>query len=59
MNLAKAINIKAQVDMAILDFSKVFDNVVHTRLKHKLDYYGTQGNLFEWLSHFLEITHSK
>ena len=31
-DLAKAIDNKAQVDMAILDFSKAFDKVAHTRL---------------------------
>ena len=36
-DLAKAIDNKTQVDMAILDFSKAFDKVAHNRLKHKLD----------------------
>ena len=44
-NLAKAIDDKVQVDMAILDFSKAFDKVAHNRLKHKLDFYGICGNL--------------
>ena len=52
-DLAKAIDNKAQVDMAILDFSKAFDKVAHTRLKHKLDYYGIRGNLLGWLESFL------
>ena len=39
--------------MAILDFSKAFDKVAHNRLKHKLDFYGIQGNLFGWLESFL------
>ena len=38
-NLAKAIIGKVQFDMAILDFSKAFDEVTHNRLKHKLDLY--------------------
>ena len=33
-DLAKAIDNKTQVDMAILDFSKAFDKVAHNRLKH-------------------------
>ena len=40
--------------MAILDFSKPFDKVAHTRLKQKLDYYEIQGNYFGWLKLFLE-----
>ena len=36
-DLAKVVENKVQVDMAILDFSKAFDKVAHTRLK---DYYG-------------------
>ena len=53
-DLAKAIDNKAQVGMAILDFSKAFDKVTHTRLKQKLEYYGTQGNLLGWFRSFLE-----
>ena len=45
--------------MAILDFSKAFDKVAHARLKHKLEYYGIQGNLLGWLKSFLKIAHSK
>ena len=35
-NLAKEIDNKSQADMAISDFSKSFDKVTYTRLKHKL-----------------------
>ena len=52
-DLAKAIDNKAQVDMAILDFSNTFDKVAHTRLKLKLDFYRIRGNLFRWLESFL------
>ena len=44
---------KLQVDTAILDFSKAFDKVTHSRLLYKLDYYGIIGNLHSWLSSFL------
>ena len=50
-DLAKEIDNKAQVDMAILEFSKAFDKV---RLKQKLEYYGIQGNLLGWFKSFLE-----
>jgi hypothetical protein len=39
-DLALALNNHQQVDMAILDFSKAFDEVPHQRLAKKLDYYG-------------------
>ena len=43
---------KLQVDVAILDFEKAFDKVAHTRLTHKLDYYGIRGDLLQWLQSF-------
>ena len=39
-DLARAVDNKLQVDLAILDFEKACDKVAHTRLTHKLDYYG-------------------
>ena len=49
----KAVDNKQQVDTAILDFSKAFDKVAHSRLLYKLDYYGIRGNLLNWLKSFL------
>jgi len=51
--ITKALNDKLQVDTAILNFSKAFDKVAHSRLLHKLDYYGIRGNLLNWLNSFL------
>ena len=51
-DIAKAMDVKLQVDAAILDFSKVFDKVAHSRLLYKLDYYGIRGKLHSWLSSF-------
>ena len=51
-DITKAVDNKQQVDTAILDFSKVFDKVSHSRLLYKLDYYGIRGNLFNWLKSF-------
>jgi len=52
-DFAKALDNKLQVDVGILDFSKAFDKVSHPRLLHKLNYYGIQGNMSNWLKAFL------
>ena len=39
--------------MAILDFEKAFDKVIHIRLTHKLNYYGIRGDLLQWIQSFL------
>ena len=46
-------DVGAQVDVAILDFSKAFDTVPHKKLLHKLDQYGINGNINSWLCDFL------
>ena len=52
-DFANALNSKQQIDIGILDLSKAFDRVPHTRLLHKLDFYGIRGHLFTWLRSFL------
>ena len=47
-------NLKEQVDMIILDFSKAFDTVPHDKLLHKLRHYGIRGNVHDWISVFLK-----
>ena len=42
-----------QVDAMVLDFSKAFDKVPHTRLMSKLDYYGIRNNTHDWVQSFL------
>ena len=37
----------------IMDFSKAFDVVPHTRLMKKLNYYGVRGLTHNWISNFL------
>ena len=44
---------KTQVDMAILDFSKVIDTVPHNKLLHKRELYGINGNINAGRSEFL------
>ena len=41
------------VDVIYLDFKKAFDSVPHQRLLSKIKSYGTEGNIFKWLSSFL------
>jgi len=43
----------AQIDMAVLDFSKAFDTVPHDKLLHKMNMYGVDGSLNSWLKDFL------
>ena len=42
-----------QTDMAVLDFSKAFDTVPHSKLLKKLSNYGIGGTILEWLNKFL------
>ncbi len=42
-----------QSDILILDFSKAFDTVPHHRLLHKLQFYGIQGDVHQWISRWL------
>ena len=42
-----------QRDMAVLDFSKAFDTVPHSKFLTKLSHYGIGGTILEWLNKFL------
>ena len=42
-----------QIDLAILDFSKAFNVVPHSKLLYKLDYYGIHGLPLQWIRSFL------
>ena len=41
------------IDVAYLDFAKVFDSVPHQWLIHELHGYGMRGKLLEWITAFL------
>ena len=47
------INSQYQTDVIFLDFSKAFDKVSHTKLLHKLKYYGITGQTHSWIRAFL------
>ena len=42
-----------QTDMAVLDLSKAFDTVPHSKLLTKVYHYGIGGTILEWLNKFL------
>ena len=44
---------KRWVDVIFLDFAKAFDSVPHHRLIAKLQSYGIEGSLLEWIDSFL------
>ena len=41
------------LDVIYLDFKKAFDSVPHIRLLQKLKAYGVEGDLLNWIQHFL------
>ena len=43
-----------QLHVVILDFSKAFDTVPHSRLLSKLEHHGVCGKLLRWSESFLE-----
>ena len=44
---------KVQIDMAVLDFAKAFDNVPHMSFLGKLQRYGIDNDILNWVSAFL------
>ena len=51
-DMAKAIQ-SSSIHAVVLDFAKAFDKVPHRRLLRKLQHYGIQGPLLNWLESFL------
>jgi hypothetical protein len=52
-DLASTLEKNHQIDLILLDFSKAFDTVPHTRLLNKLEHYGIQASTHLWIKHFL------
>ena len=51
--IAKHLDQGKLVDVAILDFTKAFDKVLHNRLIQKLNFYGMAGQIANWVQDFL------
>ena len=51
---ANSLNQHGQVDALLLDFSKAFDKVSHTKLLHKLALCGINGKTLTWIAAFLD-----
>ena len=49
-------NKNSQLDVIVLDFSKVFDTVSCDRLLGKCQYYGIDNNITKWIGNFLKTT---
>ena len=52
-DIARSLDSKSSVDVAVLDFTKAFDKVPHKRLLHKVQHYGIRGSVATWLLNFL------
>lgn len=53
-DILQSVNMKSQVDLILLDFSKAFDMVNHEKLLYKLHYYGIRGYTLKWIKNFLD-----
>ena len=52
-DLARNTSVGKQTDLTLLDFSKAFDKVNHSKLTWKLHQYGIRGNALSWIRAFL------
>ena len=52
-DLARNTSAGKQTDLILLDFSKAFDKVNHSKLIWKLHQYGIRGNALSWIRAFL------
>ena len=52
-DLARSASLGKQTDIILLDFSKAFDKVNHSKLLWKLHQYGIRGQVLNWVRAFL------
>ena len=52
-DLARSASVGKQTDIILLDFSKAFDKVNHSKLLWKLHQYGIRGQVLSWVRAFL------
>ena len=52
-DLARNTSVGKQTDLILLDFSKAFDKVNHSKLIWKFHQYGIRGNALSWIQAFL------
>ena len=52
-DLARKASMGKQTNLILLDFSKAFDKVSHSKLIWKLHKYGIRGNVLGWIRVFL------
>ena len=52
-DLARKSSQEKQIDLILLDFSKAFDKVSHSKLLMKLHSYGMRGSTLSWIKAFL------
>ena len=57
-DLARNVSLSKQTDTIILDFSKAFDKVNHSKPLWKLHQYGIRGHVLGWIAylHFMDIS---
>ena len=53
-DLASSMDLKEQIDLILLDFSKAFDKVPYEQLLYKMEYYRIRGHMNSWIRDFLE-----
>ena len=53
IDLARHASVGKQTDIFLLDFSKAFDKVNHSKLLWKLHQYGIRGHVLNWVPAFL------